>query len=265
MRKSQRMYLFNFIFIIICVLMLFGGNGTDINKTIEPLTIHQKSKASSQESKSSFETSVIQKLKNKQPVTIVAYGDSITWGYGRDATRGNVRQVKNPYPKVLEKELRKKYGYNNITVINKGHPGWTSIQALENIEEEVLIFSPDLVISMFGINDARGHNKYSPNALPVLIDQYKENNRQLLQMIKEKGIEVVIISSTTITSKKNNANKTQIHYTNTIKTLAQEEKVKYVNGTDIPIKGNLSDGIHFKGDQYALIADKIMVDIFGTY
>ncbi len=248
MRNPPKAYRFYFLSVLICIFVL--------------LTIQQKSKAADLESISGHELTVIQKLDTNQPVTIVAYGDSITWGYDRDTRTGKVNQVKNPSPKVLEKELRKKYYYNEIKVINKGHPGWTSIQALENVEEEVLSYHPDLVIFMFGINDARGHKKYSPNALPIPVDQYKENNRQLIHKLKEKGIEVVIISPTTITNKKNHANKTLKHYTYVIKSLAQEEKVTYIDGGKIPIKGNLSDGIHFKAEQYRLIAEKIMLDIF---
>ncbi|MEH7225701.1 SGNH/GDSL hydrolase family protein [Bacillus sp. JJ1566] len=248
MRNPLKGHLFYFLSILLCVFVLF--------------TIQQKSKAAKPVSLLAHEPAVIQKLKSSQPVTIVAYGDSITWGYDRDARSGKVKQVKNPYPKVLEKELRKKYGYHHIKVINQGHPGWTSIQALENIEEEVLSYQPDFVIFMFGINDARGHKKYSPNALPVPVDQYQENNRQILQQLKENGIEVVIISATTITSNKNNGNKNQPHYTYAIKSLANEESVLYINGGEIPIKENLSDGIHFKAEQYRLIAEKLMLDIF---
>ncbi|MEH7238149.1 SGNH/GDSL hydrolase family protein [Bacillus sp. JJ1562] len=257
MRNSPKVYIYYLLSMLICVLMLFGVYGK-----VGPLIFQQKSQAAKLESISDHEYSVIQKVHLNQPVTIVAYGDSITWGYERDSTKGKVYQVKNPYPKVLEKELRKKYGNNKIKVINKGHPGWTSIQALENVEEEVLSYNPDLVITMFGINDARGHKKYSPNALPIAVERYKENNRQILQKLKENGIEAVIISATTITNNKNNGNKNQLNYTNAIKSLAQEEKIPYINGGEIPIKGNLSDGIHFKAEQYRLIAEKLMKDIF---
>ncbi|MDR4887760.1 GDSL-type esterase/lipase family protein [Fredinandcohnia sp. QZ13] len=247
MKNPSKVYLFYFISALLCVFVL--------------LTIQQKGKAARPVSISEHKYTIIEKLNHKRPVTIVAYGDSITWGYDRD-TRGIVSQVQHPYPKVLEKQLRKKYGYNKINVINKGHPGWTSIQALENLEEEVLSYHPDLVISMFGINDARGHMKYSPHALPVPVDHYKENNRQILQKLKENGIEVVVISPTTITNNKNNGKKTQVYYITAIKSLAQEEKIQYVNGGDISIHGNLYDGIHFKKEKYRLIAEKLMSAIF---
>nr|WP_309100580.1 SGNH/GDSL hydrolase family protein [Fredinandcohnia onubensis] len=245
------------ISIVVCVLLLVGVNGT-----IETFMLPQESKATIQESTSVHDSLVIQKLNNSQPVTIVAYGDSITWGYERDSDTGRVSQVKNPYPKVLEYELRQKFGYRHIKVINKGHPGWTSIQALNNLEKEVLSYHPDLVILMFGINDARGHLKYSPHSLPIPVEEYKENNQHLLQKIQEKGIEVVIISATTFTSKKNNADLNQAHYTHAISSLAKEENIHYINGSEIPIKNNLKDGIHFKPGQYKLIAEKIMSELF---
>jgi len=257
MKNRPNIRLFYFISIMVCVLLFVGVNGV-----IETFLLPQESKATIQESGSVHDSSVIQKLYNSQPVTIVAYGDSITWGYERDSNTGRVTQVKNPYPKILENELRKKYGYRHVKVINRGHPGWTSIQALKNVEKEVLSYQPDLVISMFGINDARGHSKYSPHSQPIPVDQYKENSQQLLRKLQEKEIEVVVISPTLFTSKKNSANKTQEHYTNVIKSLAIDERVYYINGSEIPVKNNLKDGIHFKADQYKLIAEKIISELF---
>jgi len=257
MKNRPSIQLSYFISTVVFVLLLVGVNGT-----IESFMLPQESKATIRESSSVHDSSVIQKLNNRQPVTIVSYGDSITWGYERDPVTGRVTQVKNPYPKILEYELRKKFGYRHIKVINRGHPGWTSIQALENIEKEVLSYHPDLVILMFGINDARGHLKYSPHSLPVPVEQYKENNEHLLRELQEKEIEVVIISATTFTSKKNNANLNQAHYTNTISSLAKEKNIHYINGSEIPIKNNLKDGIHFKPEQYKLIAEKIMSELF---
>lgn len=257
MKNRPSIHLSYLISIVVCMLLLVGVDGT-----IETFMLPQESKATIRESSSVHDSSVIQKLNNSQPVTIVAYGDSITWGYERDSDTGRVSQVKNPYPKVLEYELRQKFGYRHIKVINKGHPGWTSIQALNNLEKEVLSYHPDLVILMFGINDARGHLKYSPHSLPVPVEQYKENNQLLLRKLQEKGIEVVIISPTTFTSKKNNANINQVHYTNAIRSLAEEENIHYINGSEVPIENKLKDEIHFKAEQYKLIAEKIMSELF---
>lgn len=257
MKNRPNIQLSYFISIMVCVLLFVGVNGT-----IETFMLPQESKATTQGSTSIHDSSVIKKLNSNQAVTIVAYGDSITWGYERDSNTGRVTQVKEPYPKVLEYELKQKFDYRHIKVINRGHPGWTSIQALENIEKEVFSYHPDLVILMFGINDARGHLKYSPHSLPVPVEQYKENNQHLLRKLQEKEIEVVIISPTTFTSKKNNANINQVHYTNAIRSLANEENIHYINGSEIPIEDNLKDGIHFKAEQYKLIAEKIMSELF---
>lgn len=259
MKNPRMIPILYFMLLFICVLMLFGVHGIT-----ETIISKQKSHAANLDTMSNDELPIIQKLQNKQPVTIVAYGDSITWGYERDLKTGEISQVTNPYPSELEKMLRKKYDYQHITIINRGHPGWTSIQALENLEKEVLLYHPDLVITMFGINDARGHKNYSPDALPIPIDQYKENVQQLLHKLNEKRIEVVIVSPTTFTSKKNNAHLNQEQYTNAIKSLLKDDNYHYVNGSDIPIRGNLKDGVHFKPGQYRLIAEKIMTDLFST-
>ncbi|WP_449538914.1 SGNH/GDSL hydrolase family protein [Ferdinandcohnia sp. Marseille-Q9671] len=263
MRTFRKVHLYYLIPVFICSFLLLGVIGILGNEKFDTVPIFHKSKAATISS-NSLESSVVHKLLNNETVTIVVYGDSITWGYKRDTKSGKVKQVKNPYPNVLEEKLRKRFSNRHITVINNGHPGWTSIQALEHVKEEVLSYKPDMLITMFGINDARGHKKYSPSAQPVPIDLYKDNMQQLLQISKQNGIEVVILSPTTVTSKKNYANRTQINYTNTIKNLAQEENIRFVNGSDIQTEGNLSDGVHFKADKYGLIADKIMLDIFTT-
>ncbi|MFS0862591.1 SGNH/GDSL hydrolase family protein [Fredinandcohnia sp. 179-A 10B2 NHS] len=250
--------------IFLLFLMVIVGATKTISK--DAVTIQdQKRIIPTSVTKSTTVPAFIQKINNKQPVTIIAYGDSITWGYIRDASSGKVKQVKNPYPKVLEKELRKKYGYNEITVINKGHPGWTTIQALEFVEKEVLSYHPDLVISMFGINDARGHVKYSPNASPNSVDDFKENYQELVKVLKANGLDTVILTATTITSKKNNAHTAQEDYSRAVKSVAQEENIPYINGSTISIKGNLYDGVHFKADKYRLIAEKVMSGFFDTY
>lgn len=253
-----------YLLIFLLALMVVVGVTKPISK--EAVNIQdQKRIVPTSVTKSSIVPPFIQKLKNKQPVTIVAYGDSITWGYLRDASSGKVKQVNNPYPRVLEKELRNKYGYNEITVINKGHPGWTTIQALEFVEKEVLSYHPDLVISMFGINDARGHVKYTPNSSPNSVDDFKDNYRKVVTVFKEKGLDTVILTATTITSKKNNANTTQADYSRAVISLAQEENVPYVDSSAISIEGNLYDGVHFKADKYRLIAEKLMSGFFDTY
>ncbi len=86
-------------------------------------------------------------LKNRSPAitnvdsqgsTIVAFGDSITNGFGVGR--------ENAYPAILAREL-------GISVINAGKNGDTTQGALERIEEDVLYHDPWLVIVFLGGND----------------------------------------------------------------------------------------------------------------
>ncbi|NJO02882.1 MAG: SGNH/GDSL hydrolase family protein [Bacteroidia bacterium] len=94
--------------------------------------------------------SLITLMKQGEPVKIVCYGNSITHGY----RVGSFGQVAHPYPEVLEERLQNQFKNPHIRVINEGHNGWRSDQALASLPSLVLKQLPHLVIVKFGINDA---------------------------------------------------------------------------------------------------------------
>lgn len=77
-----------------------------------------------------------------QPVKIVAFGDSLTAGYGVDA--------RENYPYLLESSLIDSY---NVTVINQGVHGDTTADARLRADT-ILNDQPDIVILGIGGNDA---------------------------------------------------------------------------------------------------------------
>ena len=103
---------------------------------------------------------------------IVAFGDSLTAGYGTDAG--------NSYPEFLEKDLNKK-GFH-YRVVNAGISGNTTKDGLDRLDD-VLALKPVVVIVAFGGNDGlRG--------LPI--DSTRRNLDQIVSTLQHAGVKVVL-------------------------------------------------------------------------
>lgn len=108
-----------------------------------------------------------------QSFKIVAYGDSLTAGYG-------VR-LEESYPSILEAELRKENP--NIEVVNMGVSGETTTGGLDRVDF-VISQNPDLVLLGLGANDMlRSTNP----------DITKANLEKIILAFKEKNIPVVLM------------------------------------------------------------------------
>ncbi len=109
--------------------------------------------------------------QDDRPV-IVAFGDSLTAGYGTDAG--------NSYPDFLEKDLNAK-GFH-YRVVNAGISGNTTKDGLDRLGD-VLAFKPVVVIVAFGGNDGlRG--------LPI--DNTRKNLDQIVSALQRAGVKVVL-------------------------------------------------------------------------
>ncbi len=120
---------------------------------------------------SSTQTQAAAPATDTRPV-IVAFGDSLTAGYGTDAGQS--------YPDFLEKDLAAK-GFD-YRVVNAGVSGNTSKDGVERLPE-VLALHPAVVIVAFGGNDGlRG--------LPISFT--RENLRTILSTLQGAGAKVVL-------------------------------------------------------------------------
>ena len=79
-----------------------------------------------------------------EPIKILAYGDSLTAGYGLD-------DIKQAFPAQLERALKAK-GHDNVTVINAGISGDTTSGGVSRLDWS-LASKPDAVILALGAND----------------------------------------------------------------------------------------------------------------
>ncbi len=106
---------------------------------------------------------LMQKLRNKKPVTIVALGMSITRGlnvsgYGGDNNIPACTPYMPGYVSLFAYELQKIYGYSDIKVMNASLPGSTSDWAAKYADKYVNPYQPDLVILDMGMNDFWSYN-----------------------------------------------------------------------------------------------------------
>jgi acyl-CoA thioesterase-1 len=142
-----------------CLIVFFGCN----KKSAPSPSPAPQSTAASQPAPS--------QPKDNRPV-IVAFGDSLTAGYGTD--------TGNSYPDFLEQDLNAR-GYH-YHVVNAGISGNTTKDGVERIDD-VLALKPVLVIVAFGGNDGlRG--------LPI--ESTRRNLDQIVTTLQQAGIKVVL-------------------------------------------------------------------------
>ena len=91
-------------------------------------------------------------LEKNGPVTIVAFGDSVTHG----AFAPGEIDYDSVYHRRLARKLSAIRNYVPINVINAGIGGITAKGSLQRMESQVFSHSPDLVIVAFGLNDVNG-------------------------------------------------------------------------------------------------------------
>jgi lysophospholipase L1-like esterase len=95
---------------------------------------------------------VLRRLASKDPLTVVAYGDSITLGINGSGFR-NVPPYQPPWPSLAVHRLATQYGDPQITLYNTALGGMTSEWAKDNARDAVAALDPDLVLIAFGMND----------------------------------------------------------------------------------------------------------------
>lgn len=86
----------------------------------------------------------IKKLRSKTTTTIVALGDSLTYGW----------MVNLGYLDFLEKMIGETYPGSKLNLVNRGISGDTAEGGLHRLERDVLSLNPDCVFVQFALNDA---------------------------------------------------------------------------------------------------------------
>lgn len=126
----------------------------------------------------------IAKLKAKQPVKIVALGDSITEGYNASGfIKVNAPPYQPAFPSLVANTLQKHFG-SLVTLVNLGVGGKRAEWGMGEVAK-VTAQKPDLVILAFGMN----HNEAGP--------AFGEAMSKLLAAVQagSPSSEVVLVSS----------------------------------------------------------------------
>ncbi len=96
----------------------------------------------------------IRKLENKEPVKILVYGDSISAGANATSLKEGMKPGLPKWDALIVRELKKKYGYEDITFVNTSVGGKASGWGLETVEENAVVHNADLAIIGFGMNNS---------------------------------------------------------------------------------------------------------------
>jgi len=118
-------------------------------------------------------------LEKEGPITIVAFGDSVTHG----ALKIDEINYETAYWNLLRKKILNVRDYVPVNVINAGIGGITAKASVGRIEKQVLCHLPDLVIVCFGLNDVNG-----------TLEDYLSSLRTIFEKCNASGAEVIFMT-----------------------------------------------------------------------
>jgi len=128
------------------------------------------------------------KLKNKESPRLLFYGDSITVGCNSSGTKwgDNIKPNAESWPIMITKHLEDKYS-TKIEYFNTAVGGMVTQWGVDNVEERVNQYNPDLLVLAFGMNDGPMSPKEHTDKIRKIID---------LSMKHNPNIEIVLVSTT---------------------------------------------------------------------
>lgn len=176
--------------------------------------------------------------ENEFSQKIIAFGDSLTEGYGLDRDES--------YPSQLQQKLISQ-GYEQYEVINSGVSGETSRGALSRVDF-ILSQEPDIVILEIGANDAlRG----------IDLSSTEQNIDEIITRLKASGI-TVILAGMQITENLGRPYITQ--FADLYPSLAGKHNTPFIPSFLAGVGGvpdlNIADGIHPNEEGYRIIVEE---------
>ena len=111
-----------------------------------------------------------QQLMERGPITIVAFGDSVTHGA---FSPGEIDQ-ESAYWNILKKRILQIHNYVPINVINAGIGGCCAKDSVQRMDSQVLKHDPDLLIVAFGLNDVNGSLEDYLNSLKAIFEKSRQ-------------------------------------------------------------------------------------------
>ena len=117
-------------------------------------------------------------LVKEGPITIVAFGDSVTHG----AVASGINNYETVYWNRLRQKINAVRSYVPVNVINAGIGGTTAAGSLGRMERQVFAHHPDLVIVCFGLNDANGTLEKYISSLETIFDRCIQHDTDTIFM-----------------------------------------------------------------------------------
>lgn len=216
------------------------------------------------------------KLRMKENVLICCQGDSLTMGIDMQSSDkrppstqpddlGNMptptmTRATKTYPEALEEVLKNLYGSDKISIINHGWSGDTT--ALGNWRWKNPT-GANLTILMYGTNDARVYS----------VSEYVSNYRKIIEKTISQGSAIILVIPPKFRNSFGdgtqneywNAEKVAI-YANAVNFLGQEYGIPVFDMSEALANMDTSiysDGIHFNGTGYTVIAKKLVSIFIG--
>jgi len=151
---------------------------------------------------------VAQLRAGREPVRIVAFGDSITGVYYHTGGR-------RAWCDMLGVALKRIYPQAKLEMINAGISGNTSAAGLARIDRDVLERRPQLVVVMFGMNDAAG--------APVA--QFAANLRTIIARCRQARAAVVLCTPNNVYPNPRRPVERLAQFAQTVRDVAGEQQV----------------------------------------
>lgn len=194
--------------------------------------------------------------------SILAFGDSITFGSGVNPKHGWVYYLKEDF------EAKDDFNF----VYNLGIPGDTSTGLLERIETEAgarVDNENDIILIAIGTNDAR----CNPQNLQTQPEDFRENINKIITIAKKYTKKVVVLGLSPVDENMMPfegtyfTNKTTEQFNNILKSQANKHNVAFCDIFNQLINKNyaelLSDGLHPNEEGYKLMYKIIKRDLEG--
>lgn len=151
-----------------------------------------------------------EQLIKEGPITIVAFGDSVTHGA---VSEGEIN-YETVYWNRLKNKIHNLRNFVPINVINAGIGGITAKRSLERMDRQVLAHNPDLIIVCFGLNDVN-----EP------LQEYLDSLKEIFNKGIDSGADVIFMTPNMLnTSVADDTSKK--HYNYAIKTAQMQNEGK---------------------------------------
>jgi len=118
-------------------------------------------------------------LEKEGPITIVAFGDSVTHGA---LSIGEIN-YETVYWNLLRKKILNVRNYVPVNVINAGIGGVSARTSVNRLDAQVLSHNPDLIIVCFGLNDVNGP-----------LDTYLSSLETIFEKCTASGADVIFMT-----------------------------------------------------------------------